>query len=276
MTAESVYGIARYDVHTENEVLIERAQLFRENGALRRRVDDGPEASCPDNDVAAVIGADPALHEVRANQVTRITGEPAVLEELPFVLRPAGDWGDFDEELWSWHLAPDNPNVYVFWDGGRWRGGFYPDPHNAKAWLCWWNDDKQPRGGFYPDIKCQIDHHGQACTCLRYYDRDAKEWTNKVWRTFAGDPKRRCFWEGEKWTIHQSVTDPPYIPEGPPPTAAERKAERKSKEDGDELLRLAKWGIVGALAGHALSNAVTPRAPSGLASGGWGDLIGKK
>jgi hypothetical protein len=28
MTTESVYEIARYDVHTDNELLVERAQLF--------------------------------------------------------------------------------------------------------------------------------------------------------------------------------------------------------------------------------------------------------
>jgi hypothetical protein len=97
----TIYEIARYDVRTEKEVLIECAQLFSENGQLRRRMDDGPEVVCSDSDVVAVIGADPALCEIRANQVTRITGDPAVLEELPFVLRVLGHRDDFDESLWS-------------------------------------------------------------------------------------------------------------------------------------------------------------------------------
>ena len=87
MSAESVYEIARYGVRTEEGVLIERAQLLSENGGLRCRVDDGPEISCTDTDVVAVINADPVLNEIRATQVTRITGERAVLQELPFVLR---------------------------------------------------------------------------------------------------------------------------------------------------------------------------------------------
>jgi len=48
MSAEPVYEIARYGVRAENEVLIERAQLFNVNGELRCRVDDGPEIVCPD------------------------------------------------------------------------------------------------------------------------------------------------------------------------------------------------------------------------------------
>jgi hypothetical protein len=70
MSAEPVYEIARYGVRTENEVLIERAQLFNVNGELRCRVDDGPEIVCPDTDVVATISGDPALSEIRANQVT--------------------------------------------------------------------------------------------------------------------------------------------------------------------------------------------------------------
>jgi hypothetical protein len=74
MTTESVYEIARYDVFGETEQLIERTQLFSENGALRRHADDGPETVCSDSDVVAVISTDPVLSEIRANQVTRITG----------------------------------------------------------------------------------------------------------------------------------------------------------------------------------------------------------
>ena len=88
MTIESLYEIVRYDVRTETEVLIERVQLLSDNGQLRRRVNDGPEMVCSDTDVLAVSGADPLLSEIRANQVTRITGgAPAVLDEYANVTR---------------------------------------------------------------------------------------------------------------------------------------------------------------------------------------------
>ena len=128
MSAESVYEIARYGVRTEDEVLIERAQLFSENGELRCRVDDGPEIVCPNNDVLATISADPALGEIRANQVTRITGEPAVLQELPFVLRVPGHWDDFDESLWSEAMRDEHcarwvqPNRVLYVNDERWSG----------------------------------------------------------------------------------------------------------------------------------------------------------
>jgi hypothetical protein len=129
MSAKPVYEIARYGVRTENEVLIERVQLFGENGELRCRVDDGPEIVCPDTDVVATISADPALSEIRANQVTRITGEPAALQELPFVLRVPGHRDDLDESLWSeamrdehtteWWVQP-GVNRVLYVNGERW------------------------------------------------------------------------------------------------------------------------------------------------------------
>ena len=77
-----MYEIARYGVDTDAEVLIERTQVLSRDGALWRRVDDEPETLCADTDVAAVIGADPVLSEVRADQVTRITVEEETTTRL--------------------------------------------------------------------------------------------------------------------------------------------------------------------------------------------------
>jgi hypothetical protein len=130
MTSESDYEIARYDVRTEKEVLIERAQLFSQNGELRSRVNDGPEIVCSDTDVVAVIMADPVLNEIRANQVTRITGAPEVLQELPFLLQVPGHRDDFDESLWSEAMSDEHvtqdwvvqPGVHrvLYVNGARW------------------------------------------------------------------------------------------------------------------------------------------------------------
>lgn len=43
MGTELVYEIARYGVQTDAELLIERAQVVSRDGALWRRLDDGPE-----------------------------------------------------------------------------------------------------------------------------------------------------------------------------------------------------------------------------------------
>jgi hypothetical protein len=55
--------------------------------------------------VAAVIGADPLLSEVRADQVTRIKAEPAALQDLPFVLQIPGIGADIDDSRWSEAMA---------------------------------------------------------------------------------------------------------------------------------------------------------------------------
>jgi hypothetical protein len=101
MGTELVYEIARYSVQTDAELLIERAQVVDRDGVLWRRIADGSEALAPESDVAALIGADPLLSEVRANQVTRIMAEPAALRELPLVLHLPGNGWDLDESLWS-------------------------------------------------------------------------------------------------------------------------------------------------------------------------------
>jgi hypothetical protein len=107
-SADLVYEVCRYDVRADHEALIERVRLVSRDRMLCRRVGDGPETCCAGTDVAAVIGADLVLNEIRANQVSRITGEPAVLHELPFVLQVPGHADDFDESLWSEEMTDEH------------------------------------------------------------------------------------------------------------------------------------------------------------------------
>jgi hypothetical protein len=96
-----LYEISRYDVQGDAEQLIEHATPFNKDGAIWCSAGDGVETRCVGTDVDTLIAADALLNEIRANQVTRIIGEPAVLQELPFVLRVPGHRNDFDESLWS-------------------------------------------------------------------------------------------------------------------------------------------------------------------------------
>ena len=66
MSADVVYEIARYGVAEDDEVLIERAQVVRTNGSHSWRFgDSAPQVI---SDVASVIRAESALHEVRATR----------------------------------------------------------------------------------------------------------------------------------------------------------------------------------------------------------------
>lgn len=140
MTIDSVYEIARYDVRKEKEVLLERAQLLSDSGELRCRLDNMPETACSNSDAVAVIRTDPVLSEVRANQVTRITGKFAVLQELPFVLGVPGHRDDFDESLWSEAMREEHttqewvvqPGVYrvLYVNGERWSA--FPTPEGDR------------------------------------------------------------------------------------------------------------------------------------------------
>jgi hypothetical protein len=150
MGTELVYKIARYDVHTDEEVLIEGAQVFSRDGTLWRRVNDGPETVCPETDVAAMIGADAVLGEVRANQVTRITAEGEALRDLPLVLRVPGHGEDFDESLWSvamqhhldyWDTAARGMYRVLYVNGARW--GAWPTPEGERM-LPEGNDEWEP------------------------------------------------------------------------------------------------------------------------------------
>jgi hypothetical protein len=99
MAADVIYEIARYDVGEDEEVLLERAQILRTDGSLSWRLDDRPPNAAAD--WMSLIRDEPALNEVRANQVTRITAASELVDELPFLLVSPGDRDDFDEDAWS-------------------------------------------------------------------------------------------------------------------------------------------------------------------------------
>ncbi len=132
MNNDPVYEIARYDVSTDEEVLIERAQVLASDGELRIRVDDGPENLCAEIDLSAAIGADPVLSEVRANQVTRITATPGALHELPLMLRVPGQGEDFELSLWSTAMQ----KKYGF-DYSPERGMYRVLHVNGERWGAW-------------------------------------------------------------------------------------------------------------------------------------------
>lgn len=104
MAGKDLYEISRYGVGADEETLVERARL-RNDGQLKFIVGDGPETACDSTDVVAVIGADPRLNEIKANQVTRIAASTEALNNLPFVLQVPGHIDDYDESLWSEHLT---------------------------------------------------------------------------------------------------------------------------------------------------------------------------
>ena len=95
------YVIERFDVSGEEEELIERAELVREGDALVCLVQGHEERTLEASDVPLAIAGEPVLSEIRANQVTRITVNDAVYDELPFILSVPGDPDEFNASLWS-------------------------------------------------------------------------------------------------------------------------------------------------------------------------------
>jgi hypothetical protein len=101
MDGELVYEIARYSPRGEQEQLLERTQVVRRGQTLWRRGADGVGVACSGNDVAAVIGADPTLGEVRADEITRIQANRESQRVLPLVLSAPGGGELVDRSLWS-------------------------------------------------------------------------------------------------------------------------------------------------------------------------------
>lgn len=95
------YLVERFDVSGEEESLIERVELVRDGSTLVFRNGAAEVRRLNSYDVTAAIAAETALHEIRANQVTRIRADGPAYDELPFLLRIVGDANDFDECLWS-------------------------------------------------------------------------------------------------------------------------------------------------------------------------------
>ena len=97
MSAEMVYEIAYFDGAGDDALVIERTQLLSVDGALRLMMADGSETPCEGEDAAAVISSTPSLQKIRAGQQVRISCDPELAAELPFVLVPVLDGANPDE-----------------------------------------------------------------------------------------------------------------------------------------------------------------------------------
>lgn len=134
VTAELLYEIARYTVQTDTEVLAERVQLIREEGKLWVQTDQGEKKACWPHDVGRAIVGDAALNAIQPDHITRITAPPEILQKLPFSLRATGEWGDFNESLWS-----ESMRTHIHED---WRSNLPFDPYrvlyiNEERWCTW-------------------------------------------------------------------------------------------------------------------------------------------
>ena len=120
------YAIERFDVSGEEEVFVERAELVQTEGALVFRTGH-KERILGYGDVTTAITSEPALSEVRANQISRITASGEALDQLPFILAIPGDPDDFDKTLWSETLAEEHTSQSWVVQPGRYRVAFVND-----------------------------------------------------------------------------------------------------------------------------------------------------
>ena len=105
------YVIERFDVSGEEEELIERAELVRDGDALVCLVQGREERTLKDTDAPSAIAGEPVLSEIRANQITRITADDVLYEELPFILHVPGNPDDFDATLWSAEMTDEHTTI---------------------------------------------------------------------------------------------------------------------------------------------------------------------
>lgn len=140
MNDDFSYAISRFSVSTDEEVLVEHAELVRANGNLLLKEDGVPERTLSSQDVAKAIGAEPVLSEIRPNQVTRITADGVAFDHLPFVLSVPGDPDDFDEALWSKTQADEHTRQDWVVQPGRYRVAYV----NESRW-CPWPTNTGPR-----------------------------------------------------------------------------------------------------------------------------------
>jgi len=87
MPAELVYEVARYVRVGDTDELVDQIRLILDDGTPRLTYTDGSDRSCDREDLCAVVAAEPDLHGVRVDHVTRIHGRPEVIERLPLLLR---------------------------------------------------------------------------------------------------------------------------------------------------------------------------------------------
>lgn len=140
MSEDFIYTVSRFGVGTDDEALIEHAELVHEHNQLILRVTGQADRALTTTDAAVAIAEDPILCEVRANQITRIHAQSAALDLLPFGLSVPGDPDDFDAALWSTNLADLHTRQEWVVQPGRYRVAYV----NDIRW-CPWPTAEGPR-----------------------------------------------------------------------------------------------------------------------------------
>lgn len=133
MSEDFLYTVSRFGVGTDDEALIERAELVREYSQLILRIAGQTDRTLTTTDVSVAIAEEPILSEIRANQITRIKAQGAALDLLPFVLSVPGHPDDFDEALWSTSLADLHTHQEWVVQPGRYRVAYV----NDFRWCAW-------------------------------------------------------------------------------------------------------------------------------------------
>jgi hypothetical protein len=129
MASETIYEIAYFDGAGDDALVIERTQLLSVDGVLRLSNADGSETRCEGEDPAAVISSTPSLREIRAGSEVRISCDPEIAAELPFVLVPVLDGADPDE-------------CYVKVNSGGWTA--FPTLDGEHVMLPGWDQSDGP------------------------------------------------------------------------------------------------------------------------------------
>lgn len=124
---EAIYEIARYSV--DGDRLLERFEVLSDGTSVSRHSNDGSVTPLPEDTAAKAIAADPALREVRAGELTRIT-TTTLVDELPLILRAPGTYPDEDSD-------GDDLDEYDEYDNGP--GAIYDDRTveiNGHSWFA--------------------------------------------------------------------------------------------------------------------------------------------
>lgn len=123
MSPSVIYEIARCSGPGDGATMLERVQLISVDGVMQLRDTEGNETPCEGDDIGAVIASTPALREVRYGQEARITCDADIAAQLPFLLIPASNGGDFSECFadvngHSWAAYPTVDMDHVMLPGG--------------------------------------------------------------------------------------------------------------------------------------------------------------
>lgn len=129
MASETIYEIGYLDGAGDDALVLEQTQLLSVDGVLRLSRADGSETRCEGVDAAAVISSTPSLREIRAGSEVRISCDPEIAAELPFVLVPVLDGADPDE-------------CYVKVNGNFWMA--FPTLGGEHIMLPGWDESEGP------------------------------------------------------------------------------------------------------------------------------------